>query len=76
MNGFHTDAAMKSVKDGSVLDAGLQGQSDGDYLLVTDIKADIYCPGKVAYISEGAVVNGDGSISSSEAEGFVYILLE
>ncbi len=76
VNGFHTDAAMKSVKDGSVLDAGFQGQSDGDYLLVTDIKADIYCPGKVAYISEGAVVNGDGSISSSEAEGFVYILLE
>ena len=74
VNGFHTDAAMKSVKDGSVLDAGLPGQSDGDYLLVTDIKAD--CPGKVAYISEGAVVNGDGSISSSEAEGFVYILLE
>ena len=76
VNGFHTDTAMKSVKDGSVLDAGLPGQSDGDYLLVTDIKADIYCPGKVAYISEGAVVNGDGSISSSEAEGFVYILLE
>lgn len=76
VNGFYTDAAMKSVKDGSVLDAGLLGQSEGDYLLVTDMKADIYCPGKVTYISEGAVVNGDGSISSSEAEGLVYILMK
>ena len=40
------------------------------------MKADIYCPGKVVYISEGAAVNGDGSVSSAEAEGLVYILIK
>ena len=40
------------------------------------MKANIYCPGKVTYISEGAVVNADGSVSSFEAEGPVYILLK
>lgn len=73
-NGFPTgtgDVTMKSVKDGSTLTVWNADKK----ILITDIKADIYCPGKVEYISEGASVNEDGSIKASE-EGWTYILLK
>ena len=73
-NGFDTDIAMKSVKDGAAPAAGLL-QETGK-LVVTGMKADIYCSGKVAYISEGAAVNGDGSIKSSGETELTYILLK
>ncbi len=77
VNGFSgADTVMKSVKDDSVLDGGLLGQSYGEYLLVTDMKADIYCGRKVVYISQGASVNEDGSIRPPEEDGFVYILMK
>ena len=75
LNGFPTDIAMRDVKTGTPY-AGTIAQEGDKYLVVTDMKANIYCPGKAAYISDGAVENGDGSISSSEAEGLVYILLK
>jgi hypothetical protein len=73
MNGFDTgNAAMKSVKDGSQ-----QAAWDADKkVLITDMKADIYCPGRVESISEGASVNEDGSIKPSGEDGLVYILLK
>ena len=37
---------------------------------------DIYCPGKVIYISENAAVNEDGSVATAKAEGLVYILIK
>lgn len=74
VNGFDTstrDVPMNSVKDGSPLTVWNADKK----VLITDIKADIYCPGKVEYISEGASVNADGSIKPSE-EGLLYILLK
>lgn len=75
LKGFGTDIAMKGAKDGTPY-AGSITQEGDKYLVVTDMKADIYCPGTVAYISDGAVMNGDGSVSSAEAEGLVYILMK
>ena len=79
-NGFYSNDAvkelvMKNVKDGTAYDGEIS-QETKSCLIVTDMKANIYCPGKVTYISEGAVVNADGSVSSFEAEGPVYILLK
>ena len=73
ISGFDTgNTAMKSVKDGSQ-----QAVWDTDKkVLITDMKADIYCPGRVEYISEGASVNEDGSIKPSEEDEFLYILLK
>ncbi len=75
-NGFDMGTPMKSVKDDSMLDVGLLGQSYGEYLLVTDIKANIYCDRRVVYISASAAVNEDGSIKPSEEEDLVYILMK
>lgn len=72
--GFDTETEMKSIKDGSLLDADLK--SAGEYLLVTDMKADIYCSRRVTYISSGAGVNEDGSIRPSGEDELVYILMK
>ena len=52
------------------------GRATDSYVIVTDVKANIYCPGKVTHISEGVSVNEDGSIDTSGAEGTVYILMK
>lgn len=77
LNGFDTAAAgnLKSVKDGTPYSGGSLQEEDRK-LIVTDMKANIYCPGKVIYISEGVAMNQDGSISCAETDGLVYILLQ
>lgn len=74
MWGLGTGISLKSVKDGTPLSETELGQKSGSYLIVTDMKANVYCPGKVTHISEGAEVNQDGSIDTSGADGRVYIL--
>lgn len=75
LRGFDMDVAMKSIKDGTPYSGGLQ-QAGDKQLVITDMKANIYCPGKVAYISDGAQVNEDGSIMPSEEAELVYILMK
>ncbi len=48
----------------------------GSRVIITDVKADIYCPGEVTHISGDASVNEDGSIDTSKAEGTVCILMK
>lgn len=45
-------------------------------MIITDMKANIYCPRAVTHISNDAVENQDGSINPSMVEGPVYILLK
>ncbi len=72
--GHIAGVAMKSVKDNTPFSEEQLGQTTDGYVVVTDIKANIYCPGKVSHISQGASVNSDGSIDTSGAEGPVCIL--
>lgn len=78
INGFDlgdSGIVMKSAKDGTPLSGSLL--QDGEKrIVITDMKANIYCPSAVAYISEGAIVNSDGSISPGDTEGLIYILLK
>lgn len=74
--GLEMDISLKSVKDGTPLSEDALRQETGSYLIVTDMKANVYCPGKVTHISEGAEVNQDGSIDTSGADGKVYILFK
>lgn len=77
-NGYDTRIVMelKSVKDGSLPEEGALEGWMSRFLVITDIKADVYCPGKVVYISDGAVLNEDGSVDTSGVEGVAYILLK
>ena len=74
--GYLSGATLKSVRDGSTMTEE-QLKQDGDRkMIITDADADIYCPGKVIYISEGAAVNEDGSVAAAQADGLVYILMK
>lgn len=74
--GLVEDVSLKSVKDGSLKTEEQLGQEGKKKLIITDEKAVIYCPGKVAFLSEGAALNQDGSVDASGAEKTVYILLK
>ncbi len=74
--GLMDGAVLKSVKDGSVTTEEQIRQEGAKKLIVTDEKAAIYCPAKVTCLSEGAVLNEDGSVDTTAAETTVYILME
>lgn len=76
LKGYSVKVTLKSVKDDSTFTEEQMKQATDKYIIITDLKANIYCPGKIAYISEGAVVNGDGSIDTTDVEGLVYIMLK
>ena len=74
--GYITKVLLRSVKDETVKTEEQLRQEGTKKLIVTDEKAVIYCPAKVTYISEGAVLNEDGSVDASAADGTVYILMK
>ncbi len=74
--GYIKDALLKSVKDDSLKTEEQLKQEGTKKIIVTDGKVVIYCPAKVTYISEGAVLNEDGSVDVSSADGMVYILMK
>lgn len=74
--GYGSEAILKNVKDNTLFTGEQLKQASEQYLIVTDVKANIYCPGKVTYISDGASLNEDGSVNTFEVEGLAYILLK
>lgn len=76
LKGFDANVNLKNAKDGGAFTGEQLRQSTDKYLVITDIKANIYCSGKVAYISGDAVLNQDGSVDTSGVEGVAYILLK
>lgn len=75
-NGYSADVSLRSVKGNALLSGTELEQSSGKTIIITDMEANIYCPGRVTHISDGAAVNEDGSINSFNAEGLMYILLK
>lgn len=74
--GYVTKALLKSVKDETMKTEEQLKQEGTKKLIITDEKAVIYCPARVTYLSDGAVLNEDGSVDTSAADGTVYILLK
>lgn len=74
--GYIREVQLKSVGDGSTKTEEQLKQEGTKKLIVTEEKAVIYCPSRVAYISEGAVLNEDGSVDAAAADGTVYILMK
>lgn len=66
---------LQSAQSGDSMMAGALLQEPERHLIVTDTAAYVYCPDRVEYISEGAVLNQDGSVDTTKASGLVYILL-
>lgn len=74
--GFDTKIVLRNVEDNTLIAGEQFRQASEKHVIITDVKADIYCPGKVTYVSGGAVLNADGSVDTAQAEGTVYILLK
>lgn len=74
--GYGSQVILKNVKDNTLLTEGQLKQETEKSMIVTDMKANVYCPGKVTYITDGAVLNEDGSVDTTSVEGLVYILLK
>jgi len=73
--GYATDISLKSVSGAE--DRRLtELQSADRRLIIAPSGVCVYCPGKVEYISENAVIAGDGSVDTTAAESPVYILLK
>ena len=89
--GYSTNVSLQSVKDDTLLSGRELSQEPEKHLIVFCPKQAktsqgdekkhlvIYCPEKVEFISEGAVLNKDGTVDVSWTEGEalapVYILL-
>ena len=75
--GYDLSALLTSVKDGTPLSQEeLMKKPDKTHVLITDVKADIYCPYKVTHVGDGVVYREDGSVNTGEVDGIVVILMK
>lgn len=76
LKGYSTKVILGSVKDGTLFTEEQLKQATEKRLLIAPAGVYVYCPGKVEYISEGATVAEDGSVDTTQADEYVYILLK
>ncbi len=74
--GYGLDVVLQSVKDDTLYTEAQLLQYPDKYLLITDAKAVIYCPKKVAFVSKNASYNANGSVDASQTEGTVVIFMK
>lgn len=81
---------LTSVKDGTLAtESYLNQNAAGQHIFIYDYSAErldageseqesltVYCPYKVTYLSEGAVLNDDGSVEIGGCENVCYILMK
>lgn len=66
-------SGVKNVKDGSAAD---REKLADKHIIITDADALVYCPEQIAYLSEEAVLNEDGSVDTAQADGIVIIIMK
>lgn len=76
-SGAWQSTSLVSVKDKTEVTADyVTEKASGNHVIITDAKAMIYCPYAVTHISEGAVLNEDGSVDPSLVDGECVILMK
>ena len=70
------DLVSAGGKDGGIFTSDQLKQAVDRRLIIAPYGVYIYCPGKVEYISDNAVMAEDGSVNATAAEEPVYILLK
>ena len=72
-----TEEDIFSVKDGSQAQNGyLRQKASKQHVLITEEHIVFYCPYSVTYLSDGAVLNEDGSVDMRACEGTGIILMK
>lgn len=75
--GYSVDVSLVSANGGDqTLTAGQLRQTTDRKLIIAPAGVYMYCPGKVEYISDNAVMADDGSVDTTAAESSVYILVK
>lgn len=70
-------AGLTSVKDGTAADSSwIESEAAGKHVLITDQAADFYCPYTVTHVSPDAFYNDNGSVTNSQTDDLVYILMK
>lgn len=70
-------ASLCSVKDGTpVTGDWIQTEAAGKHILITNQATEIYCPYAVTHISTAVSYNENGSVSNTQSDDIIYILLK
>lgn len=76
LQGYDFNTQVKSVSDEEEL-TGTDIKLDGSkYVLITNAKANVYCPRKITHIDYQTALNEDGSVDTTHADAVVYILMK
>ena len=75
--GYDFSTKVQSIGEGGEELSGTDIKLDGGIrLLITNARANVYCPRKVTHISAGASMNEDGSVDTTQTDAIVYILMK
>lgn len=75
--GYDLSVLLTGVKDKAPLSQEeLLDNSEKWHVLITDFKADVYCPYKVTHVGDGVVYREDGSVDTTQVEGVVVVLMK
>lgn len=75
-NGYDLDVDLIKANGTETMDSETLKSNSQKNILITDEKAFIYCPKKVAYVSHEAVMNEDGSVDATQSDSYIYILMK
>lgn len=76
LEGYDMNIDLIKVNGTEVMEGTALQQSTDKHIIITDAKAQVYCPEKVTYVSHEAVMNEDGSVDTTQSESYVYILMK
>lgn len=75
--GYQTDTELINVKKAEDTIGGEEiSQMGGKHIMILEEKATVVCPRKVLYLSQGLVMNQDGTVDATQGEGLSYIIMK
>lgn len=74
--GYLDGVTLKSTKDGSPISQEQMEKNGSARLIITNVKAQFYCPTQVTWLSGGLSTGEGGSVNTTGVEGLVYIVFK
>lgn len=74
--GYLDGVTLKSTKDGSPISQEQMEKNGSARLIITNVKAQFYCPTQVTWLSGGLSPGEGGSVNTTGVEGLVYIVFK
>lgn len=74
--GYLDGVTLKSTKDGSPISQEQMKKNGSARLIITNVKAQFYCPTQVTWLSGGLSTGEGGSVNTTGVEDLVYIVFK